>query len=480
MEQVAFLYKGDEPGSVALLSALGRLALTRGVRLWSDLRTTDPGFADELSIELGRSSAIIHCIGLKGPGFYQTRNEIPRTVQALAAQPERRLLVVLLEAAQPPPEFVAFDDFKSRTVTVRLPADGPGAEQVLTAAAPSAKELVDDSGVKDFASDAIDRTVGGDVQSSLTIVVGPYAYAESIDRTATPYTAIQQLLDNKGLPGKAPWLDVMGSVARATNRQLVFAAGDVAKAQAGGSRASAGQLGVYLRLLAANWGRRPGKSRLYIVACDADTRVDMPLRSDVGPVQHLRLVHTPRETQRVFAERVVASNGTLQRNPVTNLDRLEPTDRVVLIKPLGCFEKPERALITAEHWRASSACMMELPLGVAQDMANGFLLVLGAGAFAPSLQIVFQSLLRDALKRVDDNSDRYMIHSPEANVEDPLHNLEAALARASSQTQAQRRATYDAWLRDTYGLELRLYNPLLLLAWLDTCLAELPPARKAG
>jgi hypothetical protein len=29
-------------------------------------------------------------------------------------------------------------------------------------------------------------------------------------------------------------------------------------------------------------------------------------------------------------------------------------------------------------------------------------------------------------------------------------------------------------------LELRLYNPLLLLAWLDTCLAELPPARKAG
>jgi hypothetical protein len=99
MREVVFLYKGDEPGSIALCAALGQLLPTLDVKLWFDSQANDPGFAAQLREALGRCDAIVHCIGPKGIGFYQSLNEIDRTVDAMNARAERRLVVLLLDGA---------------------------------------------------------------------------------------------------------------------------------------------------------------------------------------------------------------------------------------------------------------------------------------------------------------------------------------------------------------------------------------------
>jgi hypothetical protein len=184
------------------------------------------------------------------------------------------------------------------------------------------------------------------------------------------------------------------------------------------------------------------------------------------------LVHCPREPGRLLAERVTIVNGRAQRNdPLDDpKNSVTPEDRVVLIKPFGCFDQPEKALLTAEHWRESSAEAMPLPHGVANQMTRSFLLVLGAGAFSPSLQIVFKALLREALQRVGNNANRYLIHNANVRVPDPLHRVEAALARA----EGERRERFDGWLLDTYGLRLKVLDPVLFFTWLDHLLNEAP------
>lgn len=112
---------------------------------------------------------------------------------------------------------------------------------------------------------------------------------------------------------------------------------------------------------------------------------------------------------------------------------------------------------------------MDLPGDVAQKMRRSCLLVLGAGVFSPSLQIVFSSLLRGALEYKDDNDNRFMIHNQAARVKDPLHRAEAALL---SKSQPADRRKFDVWLLRTYGLQLRLFPPLALLAYLDHQLNE--------
>jgi hypothetical protein len=72
-------------------------------------------------------------------------------------------------------------------------------------------------------------------------------------------------------------------------------------------------------------------------------------------------------------------------------------------------------------------------------------------------------LMREALLRVANNANRYLIHNSMARVDDPLHTVEAALARATD----ERHQRFDIWLADTYGLRLKLLDPLLFLAWLD-------------
>jgi len=260
-----------------------------------------------------------------------------------------------------------------------------------------------------------------------------------------------------------PWLDVMGSIARATETDDDEAAKAVIDALSA-SKFGSGSLGVYLRLVAANWARRPGTGRVFIVVCSPDLRVDIALRSSAMPVEHVRIVHCPREPGRLFGERVVVVHGRADRQKIdAPADLLLPTDRVVLIKPFGCFDDPANVLLTAEQWRASSRDPMPLPDGIANVMTRSFLLVLGAGAFSPSLQILFSVLLRDALKRVDNNSNRYLVHRENARVPDPLHRVEAALANSTHPKHAQ----FDTWVRDTYGLFLKPLDALLLLAWLD-------------
>jgi hypothetical protein len=464
--QVSFLYRGDEPGSALLRDALGQFLLAHGGRLWSDARASDPGFAAELVEELGRSDAIVHSVGPKGPGFYQKLNEIDKTIDAMRVRPDRRLVIVLLGGAVKPTEFKQFDDFAQRTETIHLEAELPDAMAVLRAAVPGAI-AVPDSEVAKLASEVVLKTRYSTPKHSLTIVVGPYAFAEATEPTATPARMIRSFLRKRALHGFVPWLDVVGSIARATASDDDTGAQAIAEVLSPESGLGGGALGVYLRLLAANWERYGDGTRLFIVVCGPDLRVDTALQSSAMPVGHVRLVHCPREPARLVAERVSIIGGRGQRQKWNNAEdeQLGENDRVVLIKPLGCIEQPEKAVLTAEQWRQSSVAQMPLPLNLAPEMTRSFLLVLGAGAFSPSLQIVFSALLHDALKRVANNSNRYMIHNPSVRVADPLHRVEALLARAPADDE--KRQAFEDWLRDTYGLKLRLLPSVPLLGWID-------------
>ncbi len=137
-------------------------------------------------------------------------------------------------------------------------------------------------------------------------------------------------------------------------------------------------------------------------------------------------------------------------------------DRVVLIKPMGCVEKAQMALLTAEHWRQTAA-EMELPDTVASDMSRAILLVLGAGGFAPSLQLLFRTLLFAALDDKDGNANCFMFHNPNARVLDPLHRIESTVLRSRTE-----RRLFETWLGNTRcKLYLECGDPIELLRWLD-------------
>ena len=164
---MAFLYRGDEPGSTRLRLALDQLALAYGARLWSDERATDPGFAAELTQELGQADAIVHSVGEKGLGRYQGLNEIGATIDALRARPNQRLVVVVLGNAPKPPEFSLFAEFAGRTATLELDPDDPNAVRVLREALPGAMPRSDTEEGR-FAAGIVQKTLGATVQKSLT------------------------------------------------------------------------------------------------------------------------------------------------------------------------------------------------------------------------------------------------------------------------------------------------------------------------
>jgi hypothetical protein len=478
LNQITFLYKGDEPSSLLLRDALQAFSFSCGVRFWSDLRADDPSFSTQLVDQLGLATAIVHCVGPKGPGFYQRLNEIDRTIDAMKARPDRRLVIVLLGDATKPDDFQRFAEFRDRTEEVKLSGHTPDAMSVLRAAVPGAAK-VPDTEVAKFADKVLNVTRFGDPQRCLTIVVGPYAFAEAAEPGSTPTFAIRKFLRDAQLRGLAPWLDVAGSIARATNGDDEDGARAIAKALWPGGAGNDSALGIYLRLLAANWVRYSTGSRLILVSCSADRRVDMALESTGMPIPHVRLVHdhVPVEAERIpqlWAQRLALNGYELQPsgNDWSDDRPLEPSDKVVHIKPFGCVSHAARALMTSEQWRSSAAGGMPLPNGLAGEMNSGALLVLGTGAFTPSLQIVFTTLLHKALRRVSRNSNRFMVHASDVRVADPLHRLEASLLRLPATDDRQR--LLDDWLSDTYGLALKQLPLVPLLGWLDKLLNPSP------
>ncbi len=194
-------------------------------------------------------------------------------------------------------------------------------------------------------------------------------------------------------------------------------------------------------------------------------RLDMALGSDPMPVEHLRLVPNPSTETGLWAQRVVVMGGHPVRQDLTiGKDGVTDNDRVVLIKPFGCLEDTDHALLTAEQWRSGADREMPLPDGFLGQFRKAVLLVLGAGVFAPSLQILFTALLRGPLENKDHSSNRWLIPNTAARVPDPLHRIEAGLARTPDDGL---RDLFRNWMTYTYGLNLKALDPLLFLAWLD-------------
>lgn len=376
---------------------------------------------------------------------------------ALQANARRRLVVVRMDGVAEPPELKHYEVFARRLDSIELDADAAdAADRVRRSAFPDDIQKTSTAAEAELAEKLIAKIRAG---KNLVIIVGPYAFAEAAVRLATPSNTIRGFLRARKLRGYAPWLDVMGSIARATAADEDDAAKAVVTAMSDGTTESG--LGVYLRLLAANWARTPGTGRLFIVATSPDYRTDMALRSAGLPVEHLRLIHHPREADRLLAERVIVRNGRPVVSALGSNDKIfDDDDRVVLIKPFGCVETAKQALLTAEHWRQASMGM-PLPDTVAGHMSHAMLLALGAGAFAPSFQFLFSLLLPKALADLDGNAHRYLFHNPDARVIDPLHRIEAAVLKSPEVD------FFQTWLTNTYKLYLRRGDPVALLSWLE-------------
>jgi len=440
------------------------------VRFWSDVRATNPGFARELIEELNFADAIVQCVGSKGLGFYQGLNEVDATINAMRARSDRRLLVILLDGAEAPSAFARFDEFAARRTVLSLnsPVD---ATAVLRAALPSAAPRSDQQETN-YAREVLNKTQLGQHPKWLTIIVGPYAAAESLSSpSATPQHAIAHVLGELGVPGTVPWLHVLGSVVRATKGDDDDTVSAIERALTG-THGGPSQLDTYLRILAWNWSRRQTPSRLVIISCTPDLRLDTALRTANVPVPHLRLVHCPARAGRLLAERISVNNsGDVVRTELKKpTDKLNQDDRVVLIKPFGCFEEQSSPLVTAEQWSQHAAgTPMPLPTGMAAEMVKSVVLTLGAGAFSPSLQVLFQSLLRDALSNPNKNRNRYLVHDAQPQVGDELHRLERHLVNRTD----RHGENYEKWLYDFYGLDVLRMRAVTLLADLDRQLVQL-------
>jgi hypothetical protein len=460
MASLVFLYRSAEDASVELRSALNGLLIAQGHRLWSDERATDPGFDKELTNELGQCDAIVHCVGPGGLGRYQTINEMGRTAEAMRANPMRRLVVILLNGVRAPNEFEPLATFGDRIATLAAEGIGPAAVAVMRAAFPQSARPVANDAIANFAANIVDSIRRQN--KHLTIVFGPYGYAEAGYPRAAPAMVIRDMLRRRRISGFAPWLDVTGSIIRATSADNDDAALTISAGLGLGEAGSPGPLGIYLRLIAANWLQYPGKNRLFIIATGPDRRLDMAL-TDTMPVEHLRLVRNPGAESGFSAQRVVVRGGRPEREDIGK-EPISDKDRVVLIKPFGCLDDAEHALLTAEQWRRSTDREMMLPDGFAMQLRKAILLVLGAGVFSPSLQLLFTALLRGPLENKDGSGNHWLIHNSAARVPDPLHRIEAGLARTTDETL---RDLFRNWINHTYGLSLKALDPLLLLAWLD-------------
>jgi len=480
MSLLTFLYAKKEAASEQLRDALGADLKSMGGLLWSDARTEGAAFNEEVDFQLRSSAAIVHCIGPAGAGFYQGSVEVRKTIEALDARSDRRLVIVLLGGAQIPAEFTDLGRFVDRMKIIAAPADLViAAKDVVDAALPNGVDRARMAELAKLAdkqaNDIIDRTIRKVPSRSLTIVVGPYACAESMDLVATPTRGILKMLRGAALPGFAPWFEVMGSIAFACANDKVEAARRVVEALQ--AVRGVGTLRTYLRMVAASWELLQPAERLFIVSCSPENDIDDMLSGKDGtPVQHVRLVHCT-EAQGLIAERKVGSDAPQRiANP---RDSLKATDRVVLLKPFGSFDHAERAIFTAEEWREYSNIEMPLPRDMAMQMAKSYVIVLGAGGFSPSLQMVFNALLKTALHNPDGESNRFLLHNPDARVADVYHRTEAMLARGKREDDNPTDRFLN-WLLKTYNLRYKMVPPLSMLAALDDRLNSLRRDPGAG
>src|SRR6185312_3838178 len=219
MYQVAFLYKGSEQPSAILRDSLRAELLRHQAELWSDVRSTDAGFSEELEEKLLGSDAIVHSVTPAGLGNYQRLNEVEATVRALRQRADRRLVIACLNGAEEPPEFAAFAEFAARTTVLKLTGQSSDAATVIGVALPNSQPVADDDRTA-IADEVVDKVIRRASGWSLTIVIGPYAFAEAGGHAASPACVIRRVLRDddrlrpENLRGFVPWLDVVGSVAR--------------------------------------------------------------------------------------------------------------------------------------------------------------------------------------------------------------------------------------------------------------------------
>lgn len=417
----------------------------------------DAGFDNELIVELRRSDAVVLTVATEGLGRYQRRNELDRVVDALNAHPQRRLVLAFVGGAPEPRELELFSQFADRIARIAVADDDASIEALILGALPQTVFHVSDAAEDQFAARLMGRFRAG---KNCVVLIGPYAFAEAQTDRATPDWAIGRFLSRRALTGRPPWLDVMGSIARAMAGDDQEGAETIIDALAGDCANDQSGLGVYLRLLAANWARTPGLGRLFLVSSTPDKWVDLSLSSAAMPVPHLRLVHHARDRERVVAERLVLDDYRGRYVLVDAEGLFDAQDKVVLIKPFGTIDRPDKAMLTAEHWRMN-AVDIPLPDGMKSQMTNSVLLALGAGAFAPNFQMLFTTLLPTALEQKDNNAYRFLVHNPDVEVDDPLHRIEAAVIRSNDAGH------FDEWLSNTYRLNVRKMDQVKLLVALE-------------
>lgn len=432
--------------------------------MWSDALTRDPGFIRELVWQLRRADAIVLAVSDEGLGRYQERTELDRIVDAMNSNLSCRLVLALVGNAERPAGLERFDTFNSRTDEIVLAEDDASIAGLIRTCYSEYDPCAGQSPEDRLAIELADRFKRG---KNLVIVVGPYAWAESDYGQATPARAIERFVAANHLDGAPPWIDVMGSIARSMFVDFEEGVDRIVSALRGDDSCDQSGLGVYLRLIAANWKKLDGYGKVFIVTSMPDEWIDLALGGSNLQVPHLKMIHNARDAVKLELRHLVETGGgELEDVELAPDDRLAQSAKIVLVKPFGSVT-PDRAarkaMLTAEDWR-SGLCEMPLPSWASAQMQDSALLLLGAGAFSPNVQMLFRMLLRTPLARAEDNNRRYLIHNPDVAIEDPLHKIEAALIR---DIPGGSRETFSTWLKDNYGLFLKTLDPVKLLVSIE-------------
>lgn len=450
----------------------------RDIIVWCDLETLDPGFDAELVRELHQSDAIVLAVGNEGLGRYQEKNELDRIHDAMMVNPRRRLVIACVGGAPRPPALEQFNAFSDRMDTIAVSADDAAEDAVFLACDPDLTPATPDSPEDELALDLMKRFRR---QKSLVIVIGPYAFAEGDRDQMTPATAVKRFVDKNRLEGAPPWIDVMGSVAHSMGGAIEERVDKILDALRGDARQDKSGLGVYLRLIAANWQRTPGLGRLFIINTMPDEWIDLALSSRSLPVEHVKLIHNSQrekgrrdqqDSERLQIRHVYVSHGLPAERECQADDPILEACRVMLIKPFGSVaddEAAKRAVLSGEDWRGGVQAM-PMPAAATKGITSAVLFVLGAGIFTPNMQMLFNILLPAQLEQKDENPYRYLIHNPKADVDDPLHRMEAFQIRDTSSAN-----NFSRWAWNTYRLETRMLDPLKLLVSVEHFLNRAEP-----
>jgi hypothetical protein len=468
---LVFLYNSRSQLSVQLLSRLKAVTPDEGITVWSDRETSDPGFDLQLTDNLRRADAIIFAISSEGLGRYQRVNEIGRVVDALRMNYSRRLVLAFVGGVEAPSILEVFKPYESRTDRITLAADDASLEGLLKACVPEygrVKEYDDASRENELALKLMPRI---ERKRDLVIVIGPYAFAETEYGQATPAKAIERFVADNGLTGAPPWIDVMGSVARSLANADDEAIDMIRNALQGKESFDQSGLGVYLRLIAANWIQKPWLGRLLLVTTMPDEWIDLALGSTALPIEHVKLINNANGDDRLVVHKLTKGHSGLEEHRLAADDPELENTRVILVKPFGSIaneKAAQRAMLSSRDWREGMR-EMNLPIWATEGMAEASLLVLGAGVFSPNLDLLFNVLMKSTLEQKAGNKYRYLIHNPNVETDDPLHRIEADLIRR----QHDDSTLYDEWTMANYKLKALTMDPLKLLVWIEHYLKDL-------